>query len=67
MSDFELFNIPRHDLYWEKEAKADQVFQLERKLKTLKNPAKREQIKENIIMLCNDIKQINNRMQSLYM
>jgi hypothetical protein len=67
MSDMELYNIPKHDLYWQKETIADQIFKLEIKLKTLKNPVKREQTKENIIMLCNDIKQIDSRMQSLYM
>jgi hypothetical protein len=67
MSDMELFNIPKHDLYWKKETITDQIFTLECKAKRLRNPKMLEQIKEEIIYLCNDIKQIESRMQLLYM
>lgn len=67
MSDMELYNTEKSELYYIKEQTEDEIFKLSQKLKRVKSVSLIEQIKEEIIYLCNDIKQINNRMNALYM
>jgi len=67
MSEFEIYQLPKDQIYWKKSELEDKIFALSKRLNRLKNKEKQEQIKESIIYLCNSIKKIDNRMSQLYM
>lgn len=67
MLEFEIYSLPKTELYWKKQELNDQLFVLSKRLNRLKNKEKQEQIKENIIYLVNSIKKLDNRMNQLYM
>ena len=67
MSDMEICQLPKDQLYWTKEDFENEIFRLSNRLKHLKNNVKVQEIKEQIIFLVNSIKRIDNRMKTLYM
>lgn len=67
MSEMEIYQAPKQDLYWIKQELNDQLFVLSKRLNRLKNKEKQEQTKQNIIYLINSIKKLDNRMNQLYM
>lgn len=67
MSEFEIYQIPKSEIYWTKQELEDKIFALSKRLNRLKNKDKREQTKQNIVYLINSIKKLDNRMQTLYM
>ena len=67
MSELEIYQLPKDQIYWKKSELEDKIFTLSKRLNTLKNADKQEQTKENIIYLCNSIKKIDARMSQLYM
>lgn len=67
MSEIEIYQLPKDQIYWTKQELEDKIFTLSKRLNRLKNKDKQEQTRQNIIYLCNSIKKIDNRMSQLYM
>lgn len=67
MSEMEIYQLPKDQLYWTKQELEDKIFTLSKMLNRLKNKEKQEQTKENIIYLINSIKKLETRMNLLYM
>ncbi len=67
MSEIEIYQLPKEEIYWTKQELEDKIFTLSKRLNRLKNSEKVQETKEQIIFLINSIKRINNRMNALYM
>lgn len=62
MSDIELYNIPKTELYWKREEIADQIFKLSQKFRKASDKRKKE-IESNIRFYADIIRRIDRRMQ----
>ena len=67
MSEMDIYQLPKDQLFWTKEELENEIFKLKNRMKRLKNNAKVQETKEQIIFLINSIKRIENRMNALYM
>jgi len=67
MSEMDIFQLPKDQLFWTKEELENEIFKLKNRLKRLKDNAKVQETKEQIMFLINSIKRIENRMNALYM
>ena len=65
MSDIELYNIPKTELYWKREEIADTIFKLSQKFRKASDKRKAE-IESDIRFYADIISRIDCRMQSLY-
>jgi len=65
MSDIELYNIPKEELYWKKQEIADQIFKLSQKFRKASDKRKAE-IESDIRFYADIVRRIDRRMQSLY-
>ena len=67
MSEFEIYQLPKDEIYWKKSELEDKIFALSKRLNRLKSKEKQEQARQNIIYLVNSIKKLETRMNLLYM
>ncbi len=65
MSDIELYNIPKTELYWKREEIADTIFKLSQKFRKASDKHKAE-IESDIRFYADIIRRIDCRMESLY-
>jgi len=67
MSEMDIYQLPKDQLFWTKEELENEIFKLKNRMKHLKNSEKVQETKEQIVFLINSIKRIENRMNALYM